>query len=235
MTPGFIITSALNTRFGIFSAEQRLKQTIATIDSIKHHCPDAPIALLEMAGEPLKLEQQAQLDPLVASIIDFTPLPAVQEIYKNPNWDVVKSSTELMCFEITLEVLRSDESFKLVDRLFKVSGRYLLNEDFNIDGHSFADKIVFAKRRKSQFLPAITGGVAEQFMSRCWSFPAADSVAMQRQFKAMRLAMATIVANGGYLDIEHLLFLYTDPNKIIELDKIGVQGCIGPNGQAVRD
>jgi hypothetical protein len=40
---------------------------------------------------------------------------------------------------------------------------------------------------------------------------------------------------GGYLDIEHLLYLYIDPAKIVEADVIGVEGLLGPNGVRVSD
>ncbi len=236
MKLGFVVTSAINTRFGVFSTEERIQQTIDTITSIRARCPGAVVALLEMAGESLKPEQQEVLQPHVDILINFSNDVIVKEIYKNPNWDVVKSSTEMMCFESAIRILHTNHLFDDVTRVVKVSGRYLLNEDFNpVDYEDVADKIVFAVKRDSQFTAQITGGVSKQFMSRCWSFPRTMMVEMANTFHAMQLCMRTIVQNGGYLDIEHLLFLYISTNKYVEFDKIGVQGLLGPNGTVVRD
>lgn len=234
MKAAFIVTSATNTRFGVFNAEDRLVQTVDTILSIKQRCPTAYIVLIEMAGVPLQDHQKETLQSHVNLLIDYSQDALVQKIYENPNWDVVKSSTELLCFGEALTVIKKYvDSF---DRIFKVSGRYLLNDDFNIaDYASYQDKIVFANRRKSQFPAEVTGGVAEQYMSRCWSFPAKDINKIAKMFKAMRRAMFVIVGDHGYLDIEHLLFLYTNPADVVEFDKIGVQGLLGPNGTLVRD
>jgi hypothetical protein len=230
----FIVTSAINTRFGVFSADDRIKQTIDTINSIKARCPEAYVIMVEMAGVPITAEQKALIQPSVNLFLDFSTDPVVQQIYKNPNWDVVKSSTELMCFGEALNVIVS--YVKDIDRIFKVSGRYLLNEDFNIyDYADKQDKIVFAKRKQSQFPAEVTGGVKEQYMSRCWSFPAAELEGIAKMFVAMRKCMFTIVKDGGYIDIEHLLFLYSNPAKVIEVNTVGVQGLLGPNGTLVRD
>lgn len=234
MKAAFIVTSATNTRFGVFSADERIKQTIDTINSIKARCPLAYIVLVEMAGVPITDEQKAVLQPNVNLFLDYSSDPLVQQIYKNPNWDVVKSSTELMCFGEALAVI--EPYVKGFDRIFKVSGRYLLNTDFNIyDYADKQDKIVFAKRKKSQFPAEVTGGVAEQYMSRCWSFPVAELENITKMFQAMRKCMATIVKDGGYIDIEHLLFLYSNAAKVVELNTVGVQGLLGPNGTLVRD
>lgn len=236
MKLGFVVTSAINTRFGVFKTEERIQQTIDTIASIRARVPDAVIALLEMAGESLTAEQQEVLQPHVDILINFSNDVMVKEIYKNPNWDVVKSSTEMMCFESAIRILHTNHLFDDVTRVVKVSGRYLLNEDFNpVDYEDVADKIVFAAKRDSQFTASVTGGVSKQFMSRCWSFPRSMIEEIANTFHAMQLCMRTIVQNGGYLDIEHLLFLYISANKLVEFDKIGVQGLLGPNGVLVRD
>ena len=234
MKAAFIVTSATNTRFGVFSSEDRLAQTIDTILSIKERCPLAYIVLVEMAGAPLQNHQKETLQSHVNLLLDYSSDALVQKIYENPNWDVVKSSTELMCFGEALTVIKPYvDSF---DRIFKVSGRYLLNDDFNIvDYAGYPDKIVFAKRKQSQFPPEVTGGVKEQYMSRCWSFPAKKLDNVAKQFAAMRRCMFDIVQKGGYIDIEHLLFLYSNQADVVEVNKIGVQGLLGPNGTLVKD
>lgn len=240
MKPGFLVTSALNTKFGVHKTNQRMSQTLDSILSIKEHCPDAHITIMEMAGEPLQKEQAEVLNQFVDVLIDFSKDAEVQQLYNSTeNWDIVKNLNEITCFSQTLHmILNNPNEYAGIDRFFKLSGRYTLNEDFKIKDYSkakYKDKIVFAKRRNSQFDPKITGGVATQFMSRCWSFPAAEVEKIQKAFVAMRLCMIDILQKGGYLDIEHLLMLYIEPLNILEVEKIGVQGLLGPNRQAVRD
>lgn len=217
-----------------------MSQTLDTILSIKEHCPDAHITLLEMAGEPLQKEQSDVLSQFVNVLIDFSKDESVKQLYHSTeNWDIVKNLTEITCFGQALKIILDNPNEYIgIDRFFKLSGRYVLNEDFKIEDYSeakYKDKIVFAQRRNSQFDPKITGGVAQQFMSRCWSFPAADVEKIQKAFVAMRLCQIDILQKGGYIDIEHLLMLYLEPLNILEVEKIGVQGLLGPNGTLVRD
>jgi len=241
MKAGFIVTSALNTKFGIYSADQRLVQTLDTIASIKTRCPESHITFVEMGGLPLSNEQRDIIQQFVNVLIDFSKEEAVQKLYHSTdNWDVVKNLNEITLFGQALQmILDNPKEYADVDRFFKLSGRYVLNEDFKIADYSkveYKDKIVFAKRRKSQFDPKITGGVSEQFMSRCWSFPATDVEKIQKAFVAMRLCQIDILQKGGYLDIEHLLFLYlAEELNILEVPTIGVQGLLGPNGILVKD
>lgn len=237
----FIITSALNTKFGVFKTNARIQQTLETIISVKERCPEAMIIFVEMAGEPLQKSQADEIRPFVDVLLDFSNAPGVKQIYDGTeNWDIVKNYTEISVFAEVLSIIDANKTeYNDVDRFFKLSGRYVLNDDFKIDDYSkpeYDGKIVFAKRKNSQFDPKITGGVSQQFMSRCWSFPASEVGKIQKTYTAMQLCMADILQKGGYLDIEHLLYLYLGSEiNILEVEKIGVQGLLGPNGTAVRD
>jgi hypothetical protein len=228
----YLITSAINTRFGVYNTEQRIVQTIKTIESIRKADPHAYIILIEMGGVTMPDEQKALLQSRVNSVVDYSHDQIVKDIYKNDNWDVVKSSTELLCFGTTLKALK--DKFKDYDRFVKVSGRYELTEDFDLSAHN-TDKIVFAKHRKSQFVPTVTEGRNYQYMSRCWSFPKSELNYIADLFPEMLKDMLDIVNRGGYLDIEHLLYDAIDKDKVKEVEKIGVTGNIGPNGVKVDD
>jgi hypothetical protein len=52
----FIVTSALNPNMGVVSREDRLKQTIEGLESLRERCPDALIILAE--GSPFKVEDE---------------------------------------------------------------------------------------------------------------------------------------------------------------------------------
>jgi hypothetical protein len=47
--------------------------------------------------------------------------------------------------------------------------------------------------------------------------------------------MNMILNSGGYIDIEHLLFVHLDPSKIQKIAKIGIEGNIAPNGNGISE
>lgn len=235
----FLVTSAMNTKFGVFDSAQRLTQTLATIDSIRQRVPTARIYLLEMAGLPLQEHQREQLLACVDHVMDFTTDPAVKELYQSTeNWDIVKNVTEIMCFGNALRRLHTDTNqLQGSQRIFKLSGRYTLNDDFKIDyydQYSTQSHIVVSRSRASQF-PLHYTQVERQFMSRLWSWPyqLTDEI-ISVYDQGLNFIQERILA-GGYVDIEHVLYKFLDHHKVIELDAVGVQGNIGPNGTAVKD
>lgn len=236
MKLGFLITSAINTRFGVFDTATRLQQTLDTITSIKAQCKNPHITLIEMAAMPLTDEQREIIKSNVQVLIEFSNDNTVKQISKSDNWDIVKNMTEMLCFRHALKLMQGTDFYKDIDRFVKVSGRYRLNSNFKESMFKKAgDRIVFSTRRKSQFSPDITKGITEQFMSRCWSFPAKDIASIEQMYDAMLKHMQQVLELGGYIDIEHLLFVYSKMFDIYEVKKIGVEGNIGPNGALVSD
>jgi hypothetical protein len=235
----FIITSAINTKFGIYTSDQRLAQTLNTIKSIRERAPGSKIILLEMAGLPLSDEQANTLRNSVDNLLDFTADPAVTSLYNSTdNWDVVKNVTEVSCFANALQRLTVDTNI-LADcqRIFKVSGRYTLTDQFDIsvyDQYSTENMIIVSRKRKSQF-PFGTTQTEYQYMSRTWSWPTKLTAEIIDNYNQGLQFMATRLAAGGYIDIEHMLYRFLDAGKVLELDEVGVEGNIGPNGTVVRD
>ena len=122
------------------------------------------------------------------------------------------------------------------DRVFKLSGRYWLTDEFDwVAHHENPDAVVFAAARSSQFDPAMTGGIKQQYMSRLWSFPGNKIEAIRDTYQSMMLAVQIYYNNLHYVDIEHLLHLYSAKYPVVELDRIGVSGHLGPNGTLVTD
>ena len=234
----FLITSAINTKFGVFDSQQRLQQTIDTIQSIRSRVADAKLFLLEMAAIPLSEDQRNQLMPLVDNIIDFTTDPSVKELYNSTdNWDVVKNVTEVMCFRQALVRLTDANQLDDCQRVFKISGRYTLNDNFDIayyDQYSVQSHYVISASRGSQFSLATTN-VARQYMSRLWSWPTTLTKEIVGVYGNCLMLMQTRLLNNGYCDIEHALYNFLDQNKVIELPVIGIQGNLGPNGLVVKD
>lgn len=237
MKSAFIITSALNTRFGVYTPEQRLQQTLATIQSIKKAVPDAKLIAVELAGVTPNEEQKRIMNEHLDVYIDLSADPDVVGIYNSTdNWDIVKSTTEVMGFSRALEQLLNTGELAGIDRVFKISGRYIISDTFDINQfEQLPGRIVVAQRRGSQFGPNVTGGISEQYMSRLWSWPTDQTQTVIDTYQAGLVFMAEVLTVGGYCDIEHMLFKFLPKDLVTEVARVGVQGNIAPNGQPIID
>ena len=233
----FILTSAINSKFGVYKPDQRLQQTIDSINSIKQYVPDAKIAIVEMTGISPTAEQVETLKSHVDYFYDFTTDEAVQDIYNSTdNWDIVKNTTEVMVFSNVLSDMIEQGIDQQFDRIFKMSGRYILTENFDLSYYdTVADRIVVLQRKSSQFPPQVTDGMHFQYMSRLWSWPAGQTETVLDSYSRGFVAMAERIDQGGYFDIEHMLFKYLPADTVTEIPRVGLRGLLGPNGIAIED
>lgn len=233
----FIVTSAVNSKFGVFLPEQRLGQTINTIASIKSKIPNAKIIIMECCGEPI-LDSQADLLRSNCDVfLDYSRDEDVQAMYDNDNWDVVKNGTEIMCFGRALAELHDLQAFEGINRIHKMSGRYQLNDFFDPETYEqtdVIDKIVIGPKHKSQFPPEVTQ-VPFQYMARLWSWPNNLIDEVIEVYNDSFIFFAERLSQGGYVDIEHVLAKFLDPGKVHEIENTGVEGQIAPNGQAIKN
>ena len=121
--------------------------------------------------------------------------------------------------------------------MFKVSGRYLITDDFDIvfyEQPDVADGIVFKRCMTSQFPLSMTQ-VPLQYMSRLWSFPASLVGEVTDTFRKMLSFMIERVNAGDYVGIEHCPYKFMDPGRILELDRVGITGNLGATGSPIAD
>jgi len=234
----FVMTSAVNSKFGVYSPAARLQQTLTTITSIKSYIPDAKIIVMECTGTPLTDSQSDLLEERSDLLIDFSDDAEVQAIYNSTdNWDIVKNSTEILCFGKTLRLCLEDGDFDGCDRIHKMSGRYVLNSQFAptmplYEQH--ADRIIIGEKYKSQFPPGVTG-IDLQYMARLWSWPVDITERIIKVYEDSLWYMADRVKLGGYADIEHVLYKFLPADLVTEIPVLGVEGSIAPNGQPIQN
>jgi len=234
----FIVTSAVNSRFGVYSPEDRLLQTVITIRSIKQKIPDAKIVLMEVTGVPPTEQQVETLSSESDVFLDFTDEEDVKQLYTSTdNWDVVKNGIEIMCFGRALKLLKEDGEFEGIDRIHKMSGRYVLNDNFDpslYDEPDVAGKIIIGPKHQSQFRIDITTQ-SWQYMARLWSWPTSMLDEVIDVYDKSWLHFVERISNQGYTDIEHVLAKFLNQEHVHEVAELGVEGCIAPNGQAIRN
>jgi hypothetical protein len=74
-----------------------------------------------------------------------------------------------------------------------------------------------------------------QYMARLWSWPNALLDEVIGVYEQSWTHFNERVANGGYTDIEHVLAKFLNPAHVVEVDQVGVEGNIAPNGAAIRN
>jgi len=237
ITHAFVVTSAVNSKFGVFTPEQRLAQTIDTIKSIRARIPDARIFVMECCGTPITDEQKDLIGEHCHTVVDCSRNEEVQALYDNDNWDVVKNGTEIMVFGGTVAELRDAGYLDGIDRIHKMSGRYVLNDQFDPAVYEQSDvvnKIVIGPKQASQFPEAVTT-VPLQYMARLWSWPASMTDEIIDIYEQSFVFFAQRLQAGGYVDIEHVLYKFLPPEHVHEIPVTGVEGQIAPNGQAIKN
>jgi len=231
-----MVTSAINTKFGVYDTDTRLKQTLETIVSIKKYAPNSRIILVECGAIPLTATQETVLEAEVDEIISYNDDEDVKAIFVSDNWDVVKNTTEVMCFKRALEHCLEYKLFDGIERVFKMSGRYRLNGNFDPAQYVMAPESIITTRKHASQFPHQVTLVEYQYMSRLWSWPAnITQRIIDEVYNAGLEYMAERLTQGGYCDIEHMLYKFLPANLILEINKVGLEGNIGPNGAAVND
>jgi len=230
----FIVPSAINTKYGVYSTEERFEQTKRTIQSVYDKVPTAEVLLVNCSvGFAITPAQQKELK--CTSLADLSSDTNLAHIYNEPktNHDIVKNLSELYAFKTVLTKMQSP--LPAYDRIFKLSGRYYLTDEFNLANFSDPTQYYFAQACQSQFPPMLTGNLAKQYMTRLWSFPKNSLKLVLSRYNIMIEDFLASINHGKYRDIEHLMYKYFESVNTTELPKIGVSGKLGPTGVEVND
>ena len=168
--PLFIITSALRPMIGVFSDEERYKQTIKTIQSIRSKCPNAYIVFADASVRPVGAMEFF----VISKMVNF--FMRMDEKY---NEDVIelskggfKSHAETsLLYHILVQMKRDvnlQKALYSTNRIFKISGRLELDEDFDLRQYDeLFGKYVFRKRISTWMNPP---KVSDLLVTRLYSF-----------------------------------------------------------------
>lgn len=254
MKTAFIITSAINTAAGIYPPEIRVLQTHNTIDSIKKFFPDALTILVEGSSQRLSDNPPQGLDHLRSRVnyfVDMTNNEQIAHLHtsimdQNPNRTemggmngMAKTIAELTLLSNVLEGIATHpdmEAVRGVDRIFKISGRYMLSPMFRPEEHFHHTKWVFRQRDPSWIQNAQqVVGTDYFYASRFWSFDRLNLDEARDKYQAMTGDAHEIAEHGSYVDIEHLLYKHIGPDRSVELKHTHCMGTIAPNGMMIYD
>ena len=122
-------------------------------------------------------------------------------------------------------------------RVFKLSGRYLVTDKFDItkfDNAGTKDKYVFKKAQQA-WIPQTDTGVTALLQTRLYSFSPSLFDETIVLFQNIIENMFATFNQQKYIDVEHSMAKFIPANKLVEVDTVGLQGNIAPNGMMVID
>lgn len=244
----FLVGSAVNhfqeNDLSAFKAEERFQQTLDTIQSIKDKVPNAYILIYEGSETPIKQEYKDKFIEQSDLFLECGNDPYMKVLYENlhidPNKFVfVKSMLECRCLQIVLNHMSEHNIFSDVTRVFKLSGRYTLNENFDIADYKtrflmnkYVMKYYDYKERfeDNENLYANIYGCKGSIVTGLWSFDRflfndIFSV-LQKSFEYMERA---IQLTAG-IDIEHSFYHFIDRDKILNVPVLGLDLIKGMDG-----
>ena len=235
---GVFITSAANAKFSKYSPAERVEQTLKTVESVRKYIPNAFICMTDCSVPGVDQATQDALSADVDVFVNLSKDPNVNWIQNNiQHQDTVKNLTELVVVSKFFKLATEKKWFDDTDRIFKVSGRYWLTENFDITRYEQADakgKYVVSKKLLSQF-PKDYVGQSLQHMLRVYSLDTTLMYDFSTRLSIMTNHMQERVNAGGYIDIEHLFCKFLPKDLTLEIARTGVAGNIAPNGQFIEN
>lgn len=202
MKIAFIISSAINTPLAsVFNTETRYEQTVNTIKSIKIKVPNSSIFLHDVTH--LDTNYVNNLSKIVDNFFIHN------EISSEP-----KSLGEAL---LVRKALLYPE-IKNYDFIFKISGRYYLNDEFNIKYLINENKNKIMAKRQSH--PHMYPHTCYNTVLYCIGNEMIDYTinSLENVYKNL------------FHDIEHSIFRNIDENNFINLKNLGVEGLFAPTG-----
>jgi hypothetical protein len=235
---GVLITSAVNAKFSKYTPEERLEQTLQTIESVRKYIPNAVICMTDCSVPGVDDETKEKLSNQVDHFVNLSKDPTVNYIQTNiQHQDTVKNLTELVVVSKFFKLAQEKKWFDNCDRIFKVSGRYWLTDKFDITRYEQADargKYIVSKKMLSQFPKSLTGQ-SLQYMLRVYSFDQCLLDDFIQRINTMTVHMQEKVNNGAYIDIEHLFCKFLPKELVLEVARTGVAGNVAPNGTFIEN
>ena len=240
-----LLTSAVYTNYGIYKPAERIQQTLDTAKSAKKYIPGAVIILVDNSKVDVQNDTSAEFEELIDTVdyyIDNSDDNDIKYFHNNvQNYDIGKNAMEAMGLMKALTYIAGDEDMKKViadaDRIFKLSGRYQVTDKFDItkfDNANTKDKYVFKKAQPSWINPADTG-VNTLLQTRLWSFTPSLFLATIEMYKNIIENMVNMFNQNKYIDNEHSMSKFIPKDRLVELETVGLQGNIAPNGMMIID
>ena len=240
-----LLTSAVYSNYGIYKPAERIAQTLETARSAKKYIPGAVLVLIDNSKVDVQNDDSDEFNELIDLVdyyIDNSDDADIQYFHNNvTNYDIGKNAMEALGLMKALTYISNDKDLSAelasASRVFKLSGRYQVTDKFDInafDNANTKDKYVFKKAQPGWCDPAVTG-VTTLLQTRLWSFTPSMLTDVLTLYKNIIEFMVPTYNAGKYIDNEHAMSKFIPKDKLVELDVLGLQGNIAPNGMMIID
>lgn len=226
--PGDPLTLDIYSNIGSkYSYEERFQQTVETINSINKYCPNNKKYIFDCS--PI-IPNKEYIRYFEKNNVEFFYIGQDSEVKKYSTLGY-KSIAESLGFILFLEKIKSIKPES--QRLYKISGRYKINDNFILDNNKFKDHFVFAKSQKSHLSNERQKiiGISKYYSTRLFHM---DSTYFNMFYEKLKLILEDC-KNYEFLDVEHAYFKYLSILNVIEVEKIGVSGNTSPFGIYVEE
>ena len=238
--------------FSAFSEEQRFGQTLETIKCVREKAPNSYVILFECSYTSLLERHKDILRDKCDLFLDFSDEPILKLLYENigqrPELITYgKSLLETRGLLNALYYIKEHNLFSDSQRVFKLTGRYLLNEHFDINDY----KSKFLEERyvikKYDYLPqeaenydekeldnvyAYLYGARGMMVTGLWSF---DRVLFNETVESLQKAfvyMEKMLQYTAGTDVEHSLYRFLNKKNIISVPNLGLTMIKGMEGNS---
>ena len=252
----FLVGSALKhfqeDKFSAYDEEQRFNQTLETIECIRKKVPNSYVVLFECSSKSIDENQKDILKEKTDLFLEFYTEPVIQAIYENlearPELITYgKSLLETRGLLNTLYIIKNHNVFNDTQRVFKLTGRYLLNDDFDIqdyeskflEGRYVIKKYDYLSQEMENYEKELENvysylyGARGMMITGLWSF---DRMLFNEAVEALEKAfkyMEKMIQFTAGTDVEHSLYRFINKENIIAIPNLGltmVKGMSGENG-----
>jgi hypothetical protein len=226
----FIVTSALQSNIGVVNMQDRMLQTIQTLENLKQKVPEAIVLFVD--GSPHNIDEsiKKKIGEFCQSIW-FNQHPDVYAMAssgRKSEAEIVMLFNTLILFKQRPELLKTMHSVK---RIFKYSARTVLEDDFDIKEYDDKfGKYVFKKSLPSWMSEQRKQDITDHlYITRMYSF--CPSL-LDNYLQSLQPILNNVIQHG--IDTEHSHYLCLDRRNVIEFDRIKCTGIVAGSGETER-
>ena len=226
----FIVTSALNANIGVVNSDDRLEQTINTLNNLRDRVPEAAVLFVDGSPEPVT-DKIKKIIGNYCQALWFTTHPEIKSFALAGR----KSEAELLMLLNTLIQFKNNPEvmgfLHGVKRIFKFSARSLLEDDFDITEYNNKfGKYVFKKSLPSWMSPERKTSITDHlYITRLFSF--CPSL-IDNYLQTIGPMISNVMTHG--IDTEHAHYLCLDKKHIVEFNRIKCSGIVAGSGETER-
>ena len=223
----FFISSALNVKqLSVFTNEERYQQTVNTVKSIDKYCSNS---VKYMFDSSYKMPDARYIQGIQNLGVNFLWTGWNDQVQRLSDQGQ-RSLAETVGFIMMLEKFYTERVES--KRIYKVSGRYCLNDNFIVDREDFKDSFVFLPTVDS-WMPKPHqehAGVDRIFELRLWHM---DYNLLDIFRKELYNILDNMVKYN--IDVEHSYYKNLNKYKWTTVNPIGLEGVIAPTGAIINE